>query len=157
MLSVLPPLDNKWLKLHIFMPKNHPGLCNFQSIPEIITMKCTKSYRCVFALWLFTQPLWSLFYFLLQEVLGILAAAGMSGFSGIVQLTDLDDFIAPSQECVKPVPSAIKPGMTKMQCLFDHVHCTFFPLKSMHYSLRTWKLVPIRCAMNLSLRRGIIH
>lgn len=25
-------------------------------------------------------------------------------FSGIVQLTDLDDFIAPSQECVKPVP-----------------------------------------------------
>lgn len=39
-----------------------------------------------------------------------MAAAGMSGFSGIVQLTDLDDFIAPSQECVKPVPSAVKPG-----------------------------------------------
>ena len=30
----------------------------------------------------------------------------MSGFSGIVQLTDLDDFITPSQECIKPVPSA---------------------------------------------------
>lgn len=29
----------------------------------------------------------------------------MSGFSGIVQLTDLDDFITPSQECIKPVPS----------------------------------------------------
>ena len=24
-------------------------------------------------------------------------------FSGIVQLTDLDDFITPSQECIKPV------------------------------------------------------
>ena len=24
-------------------------------------------------------------------------------FSGIVQLTDLDDFIAPGQECIKPV------------------------------------------------------
>jgi hypothetical protein len=24
-------------------------------------------------------------------------------FSGILQLTDLDDFITPSQECVKPV------------------------------------------------------
>jgi len=24
-------------------------------------------------------------------------------FSGILQLTDLDDFIGPSQECVKPV------------------------------------------------------
>jgi len=27
----------------------------------------------------------------------------MSGFSGVLQLTDLDDFITPSQECVKPV------------------------------------------------------
>nr|XP_022918368.1 probable cytosolic Fe-S cluster assembly factor CPIJ010948 [Onthophagus taurus] len=27
----------------------------------------------------------------------------MSGFSGILQLTDLDDFITPSQECIKPV------------------------------------------------------
>lgn len=24
-------------------------------------------------------------------------------FSGVLQLTDLDDFIAPSQECIKPV------------------------------------------------------
>ena len=24
-------------------------------------------------------------------------------FSGILQLTDLDDFISPSQECIKPV------------------------------------------------------
>ena len=24
-------------------------------------------------------------------------------FSGVVQLTDLDDFITPSQECIKPV------------------------------------------------------
>ena len=26
-----------------------------------------------------------------------------SGFSGFLRLTDLDDFIAPSQECIKPV------------------------------------------------------
>ena len=27
----------------------------------------------------------------------------MSQFSGVLQLTDLDDFINPSQECIKPV------------------------------------------------------
>ncbi|KAK9696739.1 hypothetical protein QE152_g31410 [Popillia japonica] len=27
----------------------------------------------------------------------------MAGFSGVLQLTDLDDFITPSQECIKPV------------------------------------------------------
>lgn len=27
----------------------------------------------------------------------------MSHFSGALQLTDLDDFITPSQECIKPV------------------------------------------------------
>ncbi|KAK8397886.1 hypothetical protein O3P69_004587 [Scylla paramamosain] len=27
----------------------------------------------------------------------------MAGFSGVLKLTDLDDFIAPSQECIKPV------------------------------------------------------
>eukprot|EP00092_Neocalanus_flemingeri_P012616 GFUD01013597.1.p1 GENE.GFUD01013597.1~~GFUD01013597.1.p1 ORF type:complete len:482 (+),score=176.67 GFUD01013597.1:38-1483(+) len=27
----------------------------------------------------------------------------MSGFSGVLQLTDLDDFITPSQDCIKPV------------------------------------------------------
>jgi hypothetical protein len=27
----------------------------------------------------------------------------MSGFSGMLQLTDLDDFIGPGQECIKPV------------------------------------------------------
>ncbi|XP_030757773.1 probable cytosolic Fe-S cluster assembly factor GK14772 [Sitophilus oryzae] len=27
----------------------------------------------------------------------------MSRFSGVLQLTDLDDFITPSQECIKPV------------------------------------------------------
>ncbi|KAJ3639403.1 hypothetical protein Zmor_002764 [Zophobas morio] len=30
----------------------------------------------------------------------------MSGFSGVLQLTDLDDFITPSQECIKPVQIA---------------------------------------------------
>ena len=27
----------------------------------------------------------------------------MSNFSGLLQITDLNDFITPSQECVKPV------------------------------------------------------
>ena len=27
----------------------------------------------------------------------------MAQFSGIIQLTDLNDFITPSQECIKPV------------------------------------------------------
>lgn len=27
----------------------------------------------------------------------------MSGFSGALQITNLDDFITPSQECIKPV------------------------------------------------------
>ncbi|XP_056358889.1 cytosolic iron-sulfur assembly component 3 isoform X3 [Oenanthe melanoleuca] len=31
-------------------------------------------------------------------------------FSGVLQLTDLDDFIAPSQECIKPVKVDKKPG-----------------------------------------------
>ncbi|KAM8844592.1 cytosolic Fe-S cluster assembly factor narfl [Spinachia spinachia] len=33
-----------------------------------------------------------------------------SVFSGVLQLTDLDDFITPSQECVKPVKVEKKPG-----------------------------------------------
>ncbi|XP_027048191.1 probable cytosolic Fe-S cluster assembly factor v1g210509 [Pocillopora damicornis] len=32
------------------------------------------------------------------------------GFSGALQLTDLDDFITPSQECIKPVKVEKKPG-----------------------------------------------
>ncbi|XP_072336980.1 cytosolic Fe-S cluster assembly factor narfl isoform X2 [Scyliorhinus torazame] len=34
----------------------------------------------------------------------------VSQFSGVLQLTDLDDFITPSQECVKPVKVEKKPG-----------------------------------------------
>jgi hypothetical protein len=33
----------------------------------------------------------------------------MSKFSGVLQLTDLDDFITPSQECIKPVKVDKKP------------------------------------------------
>ncbi|NXO99171.1 NARFL factor, partial [Certhia brachydactyla] len=33
-----------------------------------------------------------------------------AGFSGVLQLTDLDDFIAPSQECTKPVKVNRNPG-----------------------------------------------
>ncbi|XP_060696341.1 cytosolic Fe-S cluster assembly factor narfl isoform X1 [Hemiscyllium ocellatum] len=36
----------------------------------------------------------------------------VSQFSGVLQLTDLDDFITPSQECVKPVKVEKKPGKT---------------------------------------------
>ncbi|KAK0153121.1 Cytosolic Fe-S cluster assembly factor NARFL [Merluccius polli] len=40
-----------------------------------------------------------------------------SHFSGVLKLTDLDDFITPSQECVKPVKLEKKPGqsVTKIQ------------------------------------------
>ena len=34
----------------------------------------------------------------------------MAGFSGALKLTDLDDFITPSQECIKPVKVEKKPG-----------------------------------------------
>jgi len=34
----------------------------------------------------------------------------MAGFSGVLKLTDLDDFIAPSQECIKPVKVEQKSG-----------------------------------------------
>jgi iron only hydrogenase large subunit-like protein len=34
----------------------------------------------------------------------------MAGFSGALMLTDLDDFITPSQACVKPVTVEKKPG-----------------------------------------------
>ncbi|XP_054851546.1 cytosolic iron-sulfur assembly component 3 [Eublepharis macularius] len=37
-------------------------------------------------------------------------AAAVSPFSGVVQLTDLDDYIGPSQECIKPVKVEKKPG-----------------------------------------------
>ena len=33
----------------------------------------------------------------------------MAQFSGALRLTDLDDFIAPSQECIKPVQVERKP------------------------------------------------
>ncbi|GAB0096497.1 Probable cytosolic Fe-S cluster assembly factor GE22682 [Sergentomyia squamirostris] len=36
----------------------------------------------------------------------------MSGFSGALQLTDLDDFITPSQECIKPVQIDTKKSQT---------------------------------------------
>ena len=37
----------------------------------------------------------------------------MSQFSGALRLTDLDDFIAPSQECIKPVQVDKKPSSVK--------------------------------------------
>uniref|UniRef100_A0A1L8DXG4 Putative nuclear architecture related protein n=1 Tax=Nyssomyia neivai TaxID=330878 RepID=A0A1L8DXG4_9DIPT len=36
----------------------------------------------------------------------------MSGFSGALQLTDLDDFITPSQECIKPVEIETRKSQT---------------------------------------------
>nr|CAB3231020.1 cytosolic Fe-S cluster assembly factor narfl [Phallusia mammillata] len=45
-----------------------------------------------------------------------------SNFSGVLQLTDLDDFIAPSQECIKPVPvkkTPRKKGLSKIQVAVD--------------------------------------
>jgi iron only hydrogenase large subunit-like protein len=47
----------------------------------------------------------------------------MSHFSGVLQLTDLDDFITPSQECIKPVKVDKKPtnkkGTAKIQIEAD--------------------------------------
>jgi len=37
----------------------------------------------------------------------------MSHFSGVLQLTDLDDYITPSQECIKPVKVEKKPASKK--------------------------------------------
>ena len=37
----------------------------------------------------------------------------MSHFSGVLQLTDLDDYITPSQECIKPVKVDKKPSSKK--------------------------------------------
>ena len=37
----------------------------------------------------------------------------MSKFSGVLQLTDLDDFITPSQDCIKPVKSEKKVANAK--------------------------------------------
>ncbi|XP_077173078.1 cytosolic iron-sulfur assembly component 3 isoform X1 [Paroedura picta] len=39
-------------------------------------------------------------------------AASVSPFSGVLQLTDLDDYIGPSQDCIKPIKVDKKPGKT---------------------------------------------
>ena len=39
----------------------------------------------------------------------------MSKFSGVLQITDLDDFITPSQECVKPVKVIVKEMVKKIE------------------------------------------
>ncbi|XP_043944882.1 cytosolic iron-sulfur assembly component 3 [Protopterus annectens] len=41
---------------------------------------------------------------------GYLVPSMASRFSGVLQLTDLDDFIAPSQECIKPIKVEKKSG-----------------------------------------------
>ena len=49
----------------------------------------------------------------------------MSKFSGVLQLTDLDDFITPSQECIKPVKVDKKPGAKKgkLSIILYLLHC----------------------------------
>lgn len=50
-----------------------------------------------------------------------------AGYSGIVQLNDLDDFIGPGQECIKPVksekpkadPAVVKPRVRKIEIETD--------------------------------------
>ncbi len=37
----------------------------------------------------------------------------MAQFSGVIQLTDLNDFITPSQECIKPVKVEKNPSSEK--------------------------------------------
>ena len=43
-------------------------------------------------------------------------------FSGILQLTDLDDFISPSQECIKPVKVEKKVATSKGKNLTITIH-----------------------------------
>ncbi|XP_066496704.1 cytosolic iron-sulfur assembly component 3 [Tiliqua scincoides] len=47
-------------------------------------------------------------------------SAAASPFSGVLQLTDLDDFIGPSQECIKPLKVEKKPGKAAAKiCIED--------------------------------------
>ena len=41
--------------------------------------------------------------FKIKRIVFVRKSYAMSHFSGVLQLTDLDDFITPSQECIKPV------------------------------------------------------
>lgn len=45
---------------------------------------------------------------------GIMASSATGSVSGVVRLTDLNDFISPSQSCIKPVeiPKSSKRGGT---------------------------------------------
>lgn len=47
-------------------------------------------------------------------------------FSGILQLTDLDDFIAPSQECIKPVQVEKKVPTSKGWQIRSHLNVAVF-------------------------------
>ena len=49
----------------------------------------------------------------------------MSHFSGVLQLTDLDDFITPSQECIKPVKVDKKPTNKKGDLEYSMLRKTF--------------------------------
>ena len=49
----------------------------------------------------------------------------MSHFSGVLQLTDLDDFITPSQECIKPVKVDKKPTNKKGDLEYSMLRKTY--------------------------------
>jgi hypothetical protein len=50
----------------------------------------------------------------------------MSGFSGALQLTDLDDFVGPSQACIKPLKSDHKPTSLKSNPIGKKVFTNVF-------------------------------
>ena len=51
-----------------------------------------------------------------------------SGFSGVLKLTDLDDFITPSQECIKPVqrPSRSSGGVASESTKLETAKISLF-------------------------------
>ncbi|XP_069167151.1 cytosolic Fe-S cluster assembly factor narfl [Procambarus clarkii] len=53
----------------------------------------------------------------------------MAGFSGVLQLSDLDDFIAPSQECIKPVKVEQKSGRGVIRIEDDGADALSTPVK----------------------------
>lgn len=57
-------------------------------------------------------------------------------FSGALQLTDLDDFITPSQECIKPVEIKKSNTGAKIKIQDDGYYET-----SSVSSMKTWKLL----------------
>ena len=45
-------------------------------------------------------------------------------FSGTIKLTNIDDYLAPSNACIKPIPPASSTGKVKALSLKDCLACS---------------------------------